>query len=98
MRAPTPLIRFVQGRPRPSQETPVPAAAEAGLLPPSSGPEDPDESGTLLNRRRLAIGVVFVLAALGGLYFLLPKVAGLNQTWGKLKHGDPWWLALGAVF
>jgi uncharacterized protein (TIRG00374 family) len=100
MRAPTPLIRFVQGRPRQSQETPVPvpAAADAGLAPPSSGAEDPEESGTLLNRRRVAIGVVFVVAALGGLYFLLPKVAGLNQTWGKLRHGDPWWLALGAVF
>ena len=41
---------------------------------------------------------MFVLAALGGLYFLLPKIAGLNQTWGKLKHGDPLWLALAAVF
>lgn len=71
-----------------------PGGADPGLVP----GEGPEGSGTLVNRRRLVIGVVFVLAALGGLYFLLPKVAGLNQTWGKLRHGDPWWLALGAAF
>jgi uncharacterized membrane protein YbhN (UPF0104 family) len=39
---------------------------------------------------------LFIIAALVGLYFLVPKLAGLNQTWGQLKHGDPLWLALGA--
>jgi uncharacterized protein (TIRG00374 family) len=58
----------------------------------------PADAGTLLTRRRLIIGLVFIVAALGGLYFLLPKLAGLNQTWGQLKHGDPVWLAIGAVF
>jgi uncharacterized membrane protein YbhN (UPF0104 family) len=48
-----------------------------------------------LNRRNLIFGGLFLLAALIGLYFLVPKLAGLNQTWGRLKHGDPWWLALG---
>jgi uncharacterized protein (TIRG00374 family) len=50
-----------------------------------------------LNRRRLIIGSVVVLAALGGFYFLIPKLAGLNQTWGQLQHGDPVLLAVGAV-
>lgn len=77
---------------------PPPPGENTGGPPLGQGGEDPDGSGTLLNRRRVAIGAVFVLAALGGLYFLLPKIAGLNQTWGKLRHGDPWWLALGAVF
>jgi uncharacterized protein (TIRG00374 family) len=52
---------------------------------------------TELNRRRLLIGAVIGLAALGGLYFLIPKLAGLNQTWGQLKHGDPVMLGVGAV-
>ncbi len=30
------------------------------------------------------------------LYLLLPKLAGLNQTWGRLKHGDPVWLGAAA--
>ena len=52
---------------------------------------------TELNRRRLLIGAAIGLAALGGLYFLIPKLAGLNQTWGQLEHGDPVMLAVGAV-
>jgi uncharacterized membrane protein YbhN (UPF0104 family) len=52
---------------------------------------------TELNRRRLLIGAAVGLAALGGLYFLIPKLAGLNQTWGQLKHGDPVMLAVAAV-
>lgn len=44
---------------------------------------------TEINRRQLLVGAVVGLAALGGLYFLIPKLAGLNQTWGQLKHGDP---------
>jgi uncharacterized protein (TIRG00374 family) len=52
---------------------------------------------TELNRRQLLIGAVVALAALGGLYFLIPKLAGLNQTWGQLKHGDPVMLAVAAV-
>ena len=52
---------------------------------------------TELNRRRLLIGAIIGLAALGGLYFLIPKLAGLNQTWGQLKHGDPVMLGVGAL-
>lgn len=52
---------------------------------------------TELNRRRLLVGAAIGLAALGGLYFLIPKLAGLNQTWGQLKHGDPVMLAVAAV-
>jgi uncharacterized protein (TIRG00374 family) len=69
-------------------------AIEAEKPEDSSSAEAPT---TPLTRRRLVIGAVFTLAALGGLYFLIPKLAGLNQTWGKLKHGDPVYLAIGMV-
>lgn len=52
---------------------------------------------TELNRRRLLIGTLVGLAAMGGLYFLIPKLAGLNQTWGQLKHGNPVLLAVAAL-
>jgi uncharacterized protein (TIRG00374 family) len=52
---------------------------------------------TEFNRRRLLIGAVLTVAALGGLYFLIPKLAGLHQTWGQLKHGDPVYLVAGSV-
>jgi uncharacterized protein (TIRG00374 family) len=50
-----------------------------------------------LNRRRAVFGGVLILLLLGGLYFLVPKLAGLNQTWGQLRRGDPAMLAIGAV-
>jgi uncharacterized protein (TIRG00374 family) len=51
-----------------------------------------------LTRRRLVWGAIFLVASLGGLYLLLPKVAGLHQTWGQLTHGDLLWLLAGAGF
>lgn len=50
------------------------------------------------NRRRIIIGLIVIVVAVVGLYFFIPKLAGLNKTWGQLKHGDPVWLAVAAVF
>lgn len=49
-----------------------------------------------ITRRNIVFGVLFIVAAIVGLYFLVPKLAGLNQTWGRLKAGNPWWLAVAA--
>jgi uncharacterized protein (TIRG00374 family) len=51
-----------------------------------------------INRRRLVIGLIVIVVAVVGLYFLIPKLAGLNKTWGQLKHGDPVLLGVAAVF
>ncbi|HEY6399037.1 MAG TPA: lysylphosphatidylglycerol synthase transmembrane domain-containing protein [Solirubrobacteraceae bacterium] len=56
-----------------------------------------EPAGPMTPRRMLITGIV-ILVSLGGFYFLLPKLAGLNQTWGQLRRGDPFWLALGAAF
>jgi uncharacterized protein (TIRG00374 family) len=50
-----------------------------------------------LNRKRLIIAAIVAVVLLAGLYFLIPKLAGLNKTWGQLKHGDPVLLGVGAV-
>ena len=47
----------------------------------------------LLSRRRLLLAIVLIVIALAALYLLLPKLAGLNQTWGRLQQGNPLWLA-----
>lgn len=65
---------------------------------PELDPTAHDDAVTPLNRRRVIVALLFIAAALAGLYFLLPKLAGLNQTWGRLRHGDPVWLAIGALF
>ena len=50
-----------------------------------------------LTRRRVIIALLVIVLLLMGLYFLLPKLAGLGNTWGQLKHGDPVFLAVGGV-
>jgi uncharacterized protein (TIRG00374 family) len=50
-----------------------------------------------LNRKRLIIAAILTVLLVVGLYFLVPKLAGLNKTWGQLKHGDPVFLGVGAV-
>jgi uncharacterized protein (TIRG00374 family) len=50
-----------------------------------------------LNRRRLIIGLIVLVVTVVGIYFLIPKLAGLNATWGQLKHGNPVLLVVGGV-
>src|SRR2546423_4506275 len=40
---------------------------------------------------------VFVISILAFLYFVLPKLLGLKETWNRLEQGNAWWLALAAV-
>jgi uncharacterized membrane protein YbhN (UPF0104 family) len=50
-----------------------------------------------LTRRSLVASIVFVVSVAGFLYFVLPKLLGLRDTWNRLQHGNVWWLALGGV-
>src|ERR1700753_4168654 len=50
-----------------------------------------------LTLRRVIIALLVIVLLLVGLYFLLPKLAGLGNTWGQLKHGDPVLLAVGGL-
>jgi uncharacterized protein (TIRG00374 family) len=50
-----------------------------------------------LTRKRLVMSVATIVLVLVGLYFLVPKLAGLGQTWGRLRRGNPLWFAAGAV-
>ncbi|HKO28759.1 MAG TPA: lysylphosphatidylglycerol synthase transmembrane domain-containing protein [Solirubrobacteraceae bacterium] len=51
----------------------------------------------LLTRGRVLGTLVFVASALAFLYFVLPKLLGLNETWNRIQHGNGWWLGLAAV-
>ena len=46
---------------------------------------------------RVLLVSVLIVVALVGVYFLIPKLAGLKQTWGQLRRGDPRWLAVGGL-
>lgn len=41
--------------------------------------------------------VAGVVAAVVGLCVLLPRLAGLDETWGRIRDGDPGWIAVSAV-
>jgi uncharacterized membrane protein YbhN (UPF0104 family) len=68
----------------------MPRSASAGTT--DGGP--PTGAGS---RRRVVVWVLLVLALVGGLYVGLPRIAGLDETWGRLSRGNPWWLAAAAV-
>ena len=51
----------------------------------------------MLTRGRVLGTRLFVVSALAFLYFVLPKLLGLHETWDRIRHGDAWWLALAAL-
>jgi uncharacterized membrane protein YbhN (UPF0104 family) len=51
-----------------------------------------------LTRRNMVFAGLFIVAAIVGMYFLVPKFAGLNQTWGRLRRGNLWLLAVAGGF
>ena len=60
---------------------------------------DDDEMPRLrVTRRMLVVGVVFTLTVLAFLYFVLPQIAGLEDTWHRIEQGDPLWLLLALLF
>jgi uncharacterized protein (TIRG00374 family) len=48
-------------------------------------------------RRRVLASGLFVVSTVAFLYFVLPKLLGLRDTWNRIQHGNAWWLALAAV-
>jgi uncharacterized protein (TIRG00374 family) len=74
------------------------AAATAGVPAELEDHHDEEMPGPQFTRRKLLIGAAVVVAALAALYYVLPQIAGLDETWRRIEQGDPWWLALAAAF
>ncbi|HEY3772482.1 MAG TPA: lysylphosphatidylglycerol synthase transmembrane domain-containing protein [Solirubrobacteraceae bacterium] len=86
---------------RPDIDATRPAAGSPAGAPssPQGRAGDPrDEMPRLrLSRRGLTFAALFVASCLAFLYFVLPKVLGLRDTWSRIEHGNGWWLALAAA-
>ena len=72
-------------------------------VPPVPEPEEEPTGGhegirVALPRRRLTAFGLFVISSVAFLYFVLPKLLGLQETWNRLQRGDVWWIALAAMF
>ncbi len=50
-----------------------------------------------LTRGRVVASLLFVFSTVAFLYFVLPKLLGLRETWNRIQQGNGWWLALGAA-
>jgi uncharacterized membrane protein YbhN (UPF0104 family) len=83
--------------PRPAlDEEPVGQVAAERLTAPPVAERDDDEFHPRLQltaRNLLTLGG-FLAAAIAALYFLLPQLAGLNDTWKRIEGGAPWWTVL----
>ncbi len=51
----------------------------------------------MVTRRQAVAFGLFVLAIVGFLYFVLPKLAGVGTTLHHIEDGDGWWIAIGVV-
>ncbi len=49
-------------------------------------------------RRTLLLGLAFIVVLVAFLYYGVPQLTGLEDTWRRIEDGDPWWLALAAAF
>jgi len=69
------------------------------LPPPAAGTAaGPEEMPRIrLTRGRLLASLLFVVSTVAFLYFVLPKLLGLRDTWNRIQHGSPSWLALAAA-
>ena len=73
----------------PEQTVDEPAAGDAH--------EDDDDRGLELNGRTVLTLCGFLAAMILGLYFLLPQLAGLEDTWKRIEDGSPGWIVLAFV-
>ena len=65
-----------------------------------SGEADDDEEMPKMGitRERALLFGLFVVSAIAFLYFVLPQLGDVKDTWGKLDEGDPYWLAVAFGF
>jgi uncharacterized protein (TIRG00374 family) len=69
--------------------------SDTGSARPDASPEGPPR--VLFTRGRVVGTLLFVASALAFLYFVLPKLLGLHETWDRIQHGNGWWFGLAAV-
>jgi uncharacterized protein (TIRG00374 family) len=58
---------------------------------------DEEQPGLQFTLRNAVTLAGFLFAALAALYFLLPKLAGLQDTWQRIEGGAPRWIVLAFV-
>ena len=52
--------------------------------------------GIRWSKRGVLGTVAFVALSIAALYFVLPKLVGLRDTWNRIQGGDVWWFGIAA--
>jgi uncharacterized protein (TIRG00374 family) len=75
-------------------------ASAAPIAEPSHHEEHDDEEmpRVVLTRRRTIAFVIFVLASIAFLYFVLPQINGVKEAWDRVTDGDQLWLGVALLF
>jgi uncharacterized protein (TIRG00374 family) len=81
----------------PSGVTEAPMTDGDGVGSPQEADHSEEMPRVRFTRRRLLVSIVFVVSVAAFLYFVLPKLLGLKDTWNRIQHGNAWWLAMAAV-
>lgn len=61
-------------------------------------PDDEEAPKITITRRRALIFGLFVASAVAFLYFVLPQLTGLGDTWHRVENGTPGWLVAALLF
>jgi putative heme transporter len=61
------------------------------------GPHGEEMPRVSVTRRQAVAFGLFILAGVGFLYFVLPKLAGVGTTVHEIEGGDTWWIAIGVL-
>lgn len=51
-----------------------------------------------ITRRQALVFALFVVSAVAFLYFVLPQLSGLEDTWKRVENGTPGWLVAALLF
>jgi uncharacterized membrane protein YbhN (UPF0104 family) len=80
------------------ERTALPASDGDGGQIERRGPVEPEEMPRItLTRGRILASLLFIISTVAFLYFVLPKLLGLRDTWNRIQHGDGKWLAVAAL-
>jgi uncharacterized protein (TIRG00374 family) len=75
---------------------------QSGAPVQTPNPEPEPDEGTPprleFTARNLLVLSGFLAASLAALYYLLPQLAGLQDTWHRIEDGSPWWMLLALLF
>src|SRR5947209_13676091 len=90
--------RGARSRPRPDRGKGAPVRASGPAELEQQRPEPPEDMPRVsFTRRQLVVAVVFIVSAVAFLYFGLPRLVGLQDTWNRIRGGNTWWFALAAL-